>query len=176
MEDGVLQQCSPMGCSCDEGWVQDPCWHYLGGWALWVASLALVDCPHTVVVCFPVSLCAHGHAIMMIPIAIMLCIDLQHTRFSYEFNIWLLNSESKSWTRKISPNRCAFGLQSVCFCSSRPVMSRSRKFLPSFWFSGESIGALLIGGRLLAASVEGWVLFQHLQATLQQDLQARKAT
>ena len=56
------------------------------------------------------------------------------------------------------------------------LMCRSRKFLPGFWFGGQSIGAILIGGRLLAASVEGWVLFQHLQATLQQDVQARKVT
>ena len=82
MEDRVLQQCSPMGCSCDEGWVQDPCWHYLGGWALWVASLALVDCPHTVVVCFPVTLCVRGHSIVMMPIVVIPCINLKHTQFS----------------------------------------------------------------------------------------------
>jgi len=174
MEDRVLQQCSPMGCSCDEGWVQDPCWHYLGGWALWVASLALVVCPHTIVVCFPVlALCAWS---CYQDDANCWCIDLNTLNSVLSFKIWLLKSESESWTCKISPNRCAFDLQSVCFCVLRTAMSRSRKFLPGFWFGGQSIGAVLIGGRLLAASVEGWVLFQHLQATLQQDLQARKIT
>ena len=76
MEDGVLQQCSPMGCSCDEGWVQEPCWHCLGCWALWVASLALVDCPLTVVVCFLVLLCVRGGAM---PIAVIPCTNLEYT-------------------------------------------------------------------------------------------------
>ena len=50
-------------------------------------------------------------------------------------------------------------------------VSRCRRFLPGFWFGSSGIGVGLTVGRLLAGSVEVWVLFQHLRATLQQDIQ-----
>lgn len=52
---------------------------------------------------------------------------------------------------------------------------RSRKFLPGFWFGSWAVGIVVIGGRLLAASVEGWVLYEHLRATLQEDTHGKKA-
>ena len=50
---------------------------------------------------------------------------------------------------------------------------RSRTFLPEFWFGNLGIGAVLLAGRLLAASVEGWVLYEHLKVTLQEDAYRR---
>jgi hypothetical protein len=47
--------------------------------------------------------------------------------------------------------------------------------MPGFWFGSWGIGVILIVGRLLAASVEGWVLFEHLRALLQEDIKARRA-
>jgi hypothetical protein len=47
--------------------------------------------------------------------------------------------------------------------------------MPDFWFGSWGVGVILIAGRLLAASVEAWVLFEHLQAILKEDIKARRA-
>ncbi|CAL5219819.1 g1730 [Coccomyxa viridis] len=70
--------------------------------------------------------------------------------------------------------RTPAGALSVAGLFGLPLWLWCRRFLPGFWFGSFSIGVVLIGGRLLAGSVELWVLFQHLRTTLRQDIQTQQ--
>ena len=138
MEDGVLQQCPMVGCSCDEGRVQDACRRSICGRPLWIAPMAMVCCIIRPVLageqCFGTGHCQTCR-----------CLTLQ----------WLHAKDCCVWP-------------AVLICHT---LCRCRRFLPGFWFGSFSAGVVLIGGRLLAGSVELWVLFQHLRTTVKQDVQ-----
>ncbi|CAK0763931.1 hypothetical protein CVIRNUC_003107 [Coccomyxa viridis] len=84
-------------------------------------------------------------------------------------------NNAPSWVAAVMRNgfKSPAGILSVAGLFGMPLWLWSRRFLPEFCFGNLGIGAVLLAGRLLAASVEGWVLYEHLKVTLQEDAYKR---